>query len=142
MVTTAYFVRVSIETFDRAEPSCARDLRDPPITTVCFGVLTTNNKSGAQPQHNLQDSKTTKVKPRIPNLIAGTEKSMAFNGRMSMAHSSQAPGGGRKQPEPEDAFMMVHHTCSPTHAPKILMRFTARFRARAMHHRYRSSLQP
>ncbi|KIW01854.1 uncharacterized protein PV09_06703 [Verruconis gallopava] len=31
---------------------------------------------------------------------------MDFNGRMSMARSSQAPGGGRKQQEPEDAFMM------------------------------------
>jgi len=32
---------------------------------------------------------------------------MDFNGRMSMARSSQA-GNGRKQPEPDDAFMMVH----------------------------------
>jgi hypothetical protein len=32
---------------------------------------------------------------------------MDFNGRMSMARASQ-PGTGRKQQEPDDAFMMVH----------------------------------
>jgi hypothetical protein len=36
---------------------------------------------------------------------------MDFNGRMSMARSSQAPGG-RKQPEPDDAFMMVRDTAA------------------------------
>jgi hypothetical protein len=32
---------------------------------------------------------------------------MDFNGRMSMARSSQPSSTGRKQQEPDDAFMMV-----------------------------------
>jgi hypothetical protein len=42
---------------------------------------------------------------------------MDFNGRMSMARSTQVPGG-RKQQEPDDAFMMVQWPEAPSYYAK------------------------